>query len=160
MNKIPFYLYHNSYLETQHIFVPFHRKKATAAPPDENHEESNDSSILSDSELSDNDNVVKDGVSMQHQDEPRLFDDIKPGMWVIVIHEEEKFLAKVQHKSTDAPTQLINVLCLEKHLDINTPQSFEKSSFDVEKVYRTKIRPYQTQIDENGKKTQNWLREY
>ena len=53
--------------------------------------------------------MVKDGVSMQHQDEPMLFDDIKPGMWVIVI-SEEKFLAKVKHKSTDAPTQLIKVL--------------------------------------------------
>ena len=160
MNKIPFYLYHNSYLGMQHIFVPFHRKKATAAPPDENHEESNHSSILSDSELSDNDNVVKDGVSMQHQDEPRLFDDIKPGMWVIVIHEEEKFLAKVQHKSTNAATQLMNVLCLEKPLGINTRQSFEKSSFDVELVYRTEIRPYQTQIDENGKKMRKWLWKY
>ena len=40
---------------------------------------------------------------MQHQDEPMLFDDIKPGMWVIVI-SEEKCLAKVKHKSTDAPT--------------------------------------------------------
>ena len=60
---------------------------------------------------------------------------------------------KVQCKSTDAPTQLINVLCLEKLLEISTPQSFEKSSFDVEKVYRTEIRPYQTQIDENRKKT-------
>ena len=106
---------------------------------------------MSDSELSDNDDVVKDGVSMQHQDEPMLFHDIKPGMWVIVIYEES-FLAKVQHKSTDAPTQLINVLCLEKPLGINTPKSFEKSSFDVEKVYRSEIRPYQTQIDENGKR--------
>ena len=34
---------------------------------------------------------------MQHQDELMLFDDIKPGMWVIVIYEE-KFLVKVQHK--------------------------------------------------------------
>ena len=68
-------------------------------------------------------------------------------------YEEETFLAKVQHKSIDAPTQLINALCLEKPLRINTPQSFEKSSFDVEKVYRTEIRPYQTQIYENGKKT-------
>ena len=59
----------------------------------------NDSSILSDSELSDNDNVVKNGVSMQHQDKPMPFDDIKPGMWVIVIYEE-KFLAKVQKCST------------------------------------------------------------
>ena len=40
---------------------------------------------------------------MQYQDEPMLFDDIKPGMWVIVIYKE-KFLAKVQHKSTNAPT--------------------------------------------------------
>ena len=72
----------------------------------------NDSSILSESELNNNDNVVEDGVSTQCQDEPLLFDDIKPGMWVIVIYEEEKFLAKVQHKSTDAPTQLINVPCL------------------------------------------------
>ena len=70
---------------------------------------------------------------MQYQDEPMLFDDIKPGMWVIVIYKE-KFLAKVQHKSTNAPTQLINVLCSEKPLAINTPQSFEKSSFDAEKV--------------------------
>ena len=89
---------------------------------------------------------------MQHQEKPMLFDDIKPGMWVIVIYEEEKFLAKVQHESTDAPTQLFNVLCLEKALTINTPQSFEKSSFDAEKVYRIEIRPYQTQIDDNGKK--------
>ena len=86
-NKLPFYFWYNSYLEIQHIFVPFHRKKATAAPPDESDTESNDSSILSDSELSDNYNVVED-VSMQHQDEPMLFDDIKPGMWVIVIYEE------------------------------------------------------------------------
>ena len=50
---------------------------------------------------------------MQHQDEPMLFDDIKPGMWVIVI-SEEKFLAKVKHKSTDAPTQLIKVLMQKK----------------------------------------------
>ena len=119
----------------------------------------NDSSILSDSELSDNDNVVKNGVSMQHQDKPMPFDDIKPGMWVIVIYEE-KFLAKVQHKSTDVPTQLINVLCLEKPLGINTPQSFKKSSFDVEKVHRTEIGPYQTQIDKNGKKTHKWLWKY
>ena len=76
---------------------------------------------MSDSELSDNDNVVQDGVSMQHQGEPVLFDDIKPGMWVIVIYEEEKFQAKVQHKSTDTPTQLIIVLCFEKALGINTP---------------------------------------
>ena len=94
--------------------------------------------------MNNNDNVVEDGVSTQCQDEPLLFDDIKPGMWVIVIYEEEKFLAKVQHKSTDAPTQLINVLFLGKPLGSNTPQSFEKSSFDVEKVYRTEIRPYQT----------------
>ena len=97
---------------------------------------------MSDSELSDNDHVVKNGVSMQHQDEPMLLDDIKPGMWVIVIYEE-KFLAKVQHKSTDAPIQLIKVLCLEKPLGINTPQSFEKSSFDVDKVCRTEMRLYQ-----------------
>ena len=71
-----------------------------------------------------------------------LFDDIKPRMWFTVIYEEEKFLAKVQHKSTDAPSQVINVLFLGKPLGINTPQSFEKSSFDVEKVYRTEIRPY------------------
>ena len=88
-----------------------------------------------------------------------LFDDIKPGMWVIVIYEE-KFLAKVQHKSTDAPMQLINVLCLEKPLEINTPQSFKKSRFDVEKVYRTEVRTYQTQTDENGKKTRKWLWKY
>ena len=55
-------------------------------------------------------------------------------MWVIVIYEEDKFLAKVQHKSIDAPTQLINLLCLEKHLGINTHQSFEKSSFDAESL--------------------------
>ena len=117
----------------------FTEKKATAAPPDESDTESNDSSILSDSELSDNYNVVED-VSMQHQDELMLFDDIKPGMWAIVIYEE-KFLAKVQHKSTDGPTQPFNVLCLKKTLGINTPQSFEKSSVDPEKVYRTEIRP-------------------
>ena len=74
------------YLEIQHIFVPFYRKKATAAPPEQSDEELNDSRILSDSKLSDNDNVVKDGVSMQHQCEPMLFDDIKHGMWVIVIY--------------------------------------------------------------------------
>ena len=123
MNKIdnilPFYFWHNSYLDKQNIFVPFYRKKATAAPPDESDEESNDSSILLDSELSDNDNLVKDGVYCI--DEPMLFVDIKPGMWVIVIHEEEKYLAKVQYRSTDAPTQLLNVLCLEKPLEINTP---------------------------------------
>ena len=34
-----------------------------------------------------NNNVVKHGVSMQHQDEPMLFDDIKAGMWVSVIYE-------------------------------------------------------------------------
>ena len=45
----------------------------------------------------------------------------------------------LQHKSIDAPTQLINVLCLEKTLGINTPQRFKKSSFHVEKVYRTEI---------------------
>ena len=67
-----------------------------------------------------------------------LFDDIKAGMWVSVIYEE-KFLAKLQHKSIDSPTQLINVLCLEKTLGINTPQRFKKSSFHVEKVYRTEI---------------------
>ena len=125
MNKIdnilPFYFWHNSYLDIQHIFAPFYRKKATAAPPDESDEELNDSSILLDSELSDNDNLVKDGVSILHQDEPMQFVDIKPGMWVIVIHEEEKYLAKVQYRSTDAPTQLLNVLCLEKPLEINTP---------------------------------------
>ena len=49
-------------LRYKHIFVLFHTKKATAAPPDESGEELNDSSILSDSEFSDNDNVVKDGV--------------------------------------------------------------------------------------------------
>ena len=80
-----------------------------------------------------------------------LFDDIKAGMWVSVIYEE-KFLTKLQHKSIDAPTQLINVLCLEKALGINTPQRFKKSSFHVEKVYRTEIRPYQREIDENGKR--------
>ena len=73
MNKIdnilPFHFWHNSYFEIKYIFVPFHRKKATAAPPDESDEKSNDSSILSDSELSDN-NVVKDCISMPHQDEP------------------------------------------------------------------------------------------
>ena len=156
-NNLPFYFWHNSYLEIEHIFVPFQRKKAAAAPPDESDEESNDSSILSGSESSDSDNMVKDGVPMQHQDEPMLFDDIKLGMWVIVIYEEEKFLAKVHCKSTDAPTKLINVLCLEKPLRINTPQSFTKSSFDVEKVCRTEIIPYQTQFDENGKKTRKWL---
>ena len=164
MNKIdnipPFYFWHNSYLEIEPIFVPFHQKKATAAPPDESDNESNDSSILSDSELSSNDNVVQDGVSMQHQDEPLLFDDIKPGIWVTVIYEEKNCLAKVQRKSTDAPTQLINVPCLEKPLGINTFQNFKKSRFDVEKVHRTEIRPYQTQIDENGKKTRKWLRKY
>ena len=163
MNKIdnisPFYFWHNSYLEIEPIFVPFHQKKATAAPPDESDNESNDSSILSDSELSGND-VVQDGVSMQHQDEPLLFDDIKPGIWVTVIYEEKNCLAKVQRKSTDAPTQLINVPCLEKPLGINTFQNFKKSRFDVEKVHRTEIRPYQTQIDENGKKTRKWLRKY
>ena len=61
MNKIdnilPFYFWHNSYLEIPHIFVPFHRKKATAPPSDESDGESNESSILPDSELS-NDGVV------------------------------------------------------------------------------------------------------
>ena len=66
-NILPFYFWHSSYLEIKHIFVPFHNKNATAAPPDESDEELNDSSILSDSELSDNDNVLKDGISMQHQ---------------------------------------------------------------------------------------------
>ena len=80
-------------------------------------------------------------------------------MWVSVIYEE-KFLAKLQHKSIDAPTQLISVLCLEKTLGINTPQRFKKSNFHVEKVYRTEIRPYQREIDENGKKTQKWLWKY
>ena len=88
-NILPFYFWHNSYLDIQHIFVPFYRKKATAAPPDESDEELNDSSILLDSELSDNDNLVKDGVSILHQDETMLFVDIKPGMWVIVIYEEK-----------------------------------------------------------------------
>ena len=55
-------------------------------------------------------------------------------MWVIVIYEEKKKSALVQHKSTDAPTQLINLLCLEKHLGINTHQSFKKSSFDAESL--------------------------
>ena len=66
-NILPFYFWHSSYLEIQHIFVSFHNKKAIAAPSDESDEELNDSSILSDSELSDNDNVLKDGISMQHQ---------------------------------------------------------------------------------------------
>ena len=43
-----------------------------------------------------------------------------------------------------------------KALRNNTPESFEKSSSDVVKVHRTEIRQYQTQIDENGKKTQKW----
>ena len=97
---------------------------------------------------------------MQHQDEPLLFDDIKPGIWVTVIYEEKNCLANVQHKSTDAPTQLINVPCLEKPLGINTFQNFKKSHFDVEKVHRTEIRPYQTQIDENEKKARKWLWKY
>ena len=38
-NILPFYFWHDSYLEIQHIFVPFNRKKATAVPPDESDEE-------------------------------------------------------------------------------------------------------------------------
>ena len=60
--------------------------------------------------------MVEGGVSMQHQEKPMLFDDIKPGMWVIVIYEEEKFLAKVQHESTDAPTQLTHLKALRSQV--------------------------------------------
>ena len=55
---------------------------------------------------------------------------------------EEKLSAKVQLKSTHAPTQFIDVLCLEKPFEINTlihSKASKKSSFDVEKVYRTEI---------------------
>ena len=57
-------------------------------------EELNDSSILSDSKLTDNDNVVKDGISMQHQGEPMLSDDIKHGTYVGHSYSWRTFLSK------------------------------------------------------------------
>ena len=67
--------------------------------------------------------------------------DIKAGMWVVVVYEEERFIRKVQHKMAGE----VNVRCLEKPLGINLPQLFEPGEgIYYAKVYRTDIRPSQT----------------
>ena len=43
--------------------------------------------------------------------------DVKEGMWVVVVYEEERFIGKVQHKKAGE----VNVRRLEKPLGINLP---------------------------------------
>ena len=80
--------------------------------------------------------------------------DVKAGMWVVVVYEEERFIGKVQHKKAGE----VNVRCLEKPLGINLPQLFEPGErIYYAKMYRTDIRPSQTQTDEDGKQKRKWF---
>ena len=82
------------------------------------------------------------------------YDDVQPGIWVVVVYEEEKFIGKVQHKKGGE----VNVRCLEKPLGINTPQIFEPGEgIYYEKVYKTDIIPTQTQTDVDGKQKRKWF---
>ena len=91
----------------------------------------------------DNDGINdgQDSSSEQLYGEELSHKKVKEGIWVVVEYEGEKFLGKVQSKSSEA----ISVLCLEKHLGIREPQSFEKGgAIDYKSVYETKLKPYQT----------------
>ena len=90
-------------------------------------------------------------------EKPMIFNDVEAGMWVIVVYEGEKFLGKVQDKKVGQ----FNVLCLEKQSGINIPQNFEKGEgVYYDNVCKTDIKPEQTQVDEDGKKTRKWFWKY
>ena len=90
-------------------------------------------------------------------DEPMHYDDVFPGMWVVVIYEGERFLGNVQHKKKGE----FNVLCLEKPYGIGEPQSYESGiPIYYDKVYHTNIVPTTTQTDSSGRKQRKWLFTY
>ena len=96
------------------------------------------------------------GTSSRYDEDGEIlkYDEVKQGMWVTIVYEGEKFLGKVQHKAVGE----INVRCLEKPLGINTPQLFEHGDgIYYKEVYKTIIKPTQTQTGEDGKQKRKWF---
>ena len=54
-------------------------------------------------------------------DNPMDYDDVLPGMWVVVVYEKEKFIGNVQHKQNGVN----NARGLDKPFGIWEPQSYE-----------------------------------
>ena len=90
-------------------------------------------------------------------DDPMNYNDVLPGMWVVVEYEGEKFLGNVQHKKNGE----FNVLCLDKPFGIREPQSYESVvPIYYDKVFQTDIVPTPTQIGSSGRKQRKWLFTY
>ena len=75
------------------------------------------------------------------EDEPRKYEDVLPGMWVVVRYEEERFLGKVKHKKCGE----YYVRCLDKPFGINIPQH-EPDGVYYSEVFQTDIIPENKQI--------------
>ena len=86
------------------------------------------------------------------------YDDVKIGMLVIAIYEQEKWLGKVVEKKANQ----VCVRCLEKPFGINLLQDLERDENAVyfSRVFYTNIVPILTQTDANGRKGRKWLWRY
>ena len=114
------------------------------------------------SERDDNSDETVDNEAADNSNSPALQPvshlDITIGMWVIVLYEGEKWLAKVMNKHENQ----VLVRCLEKPFGINQPQNLEREddAFIVEEVYYPNVIPTLTQIGPDGKKGRKWFWQY
>ena len=78
-------------------------------------------------------------------------------MWVIAIHEDEKWLANVIDKRGNQ----VLVCCLEKLFGFKEPQNLEQEedAILVEQVFHTDV-PTLSQIAPNGKNGPKWFWHY
>ena len=79
-------------------------------------------------------------------------------MWVIAIHEDEKWLANVIDKRGNQ----VLVCCLEKPFGFKEPQNLEREedAILVEQVFHTDVLSTLSQIAPNGKNGPKWFWHY
>ena len=89
---------------------------------------------------------------------PISYNDVKIGIWVIAIYENEKWLGKVVSKKANQ----ICVHCLEKPYGVREPQNLEREEDAIyfDQVYHTDVVPTLSQIDMSGKKGRKWYWRY
>ena len=87
---------------------------------------------------------------------PLDYEDVRINSWVVVMYEEEKFLGRVLSKGAGQ----FSVRCLEKPYGIGTAQEFEKDSVYYSEVFEAPIKPWETELDDDGNRTRKTYYKY
>ena len=87
---------------------------------------------------------------------PLNFDDVDLISWVLVLYEGEKFLGRVLTKAAGK----FEVQCLQKPYGIRNAQQFELDAIYYRQVYEASIKPWATELDDDGNRTRKTFYKY